>query len=88
MINPSDADDLARLQKILDELGEHFDTVQVFVTRYEGDQDGVTTNIAKGTGNWFARHGQVQNWANKNDEVSREEVRQEAKAENDQDDKD
>lgn len=59
-VNMSRETDLQLVQKAVDDLGEHFDTVQIFVTRYEGG-DG-TTNINLGTGNWFARFGHVSEW--------------------------
>lgn len=35
-------------------LGEHFDAVQILVTRMNG---GSTQYIARGVGNWYARQG-------------------------------
>lgn len=56
--------DKARVKAAIASLGEHFDTVQIFVTRDRGGgmDDGVTVNCAMGTGNWFARYGQVAVW--------------------------
>lgn len=51
--------DLERVKEAVRVLGEHFDTVQIFVTTYNGDNDGTTRNINTGTGNWFARYGQI-----------------------------
>jgi hypothetical protein len=58
-----DNDD-AEIQKALCVLGEHFDTVQIFVTRYEGSEgpDAGTTAIVRGIGNYFARLGHVKTW--------------------------
>lgn len=56
------------------QLGEHFDTIQIFVTRY--DEEG-TVNAYRGSGNWFARFGQVQSWLEKKNEQARVEVRRE-----------
>jgi len=53
-------------------LMEHFDTVQVFVTRYEKEN---TTMLATGFGNWFARHGQVSQWLQREEEGLRCSVR-------------
>lgn len=55
-------DDHAFVQKALDLLGEHFDTVQIFCTRHEGGECDGTVAINKGVGNWFARRGQVREW--------------------------
>lgn len=53
--------DMARVQKALDLLSEHFDTVQIFVTRHE---DGGTRAANLGSGNWYARYG----WREENEE--------------------
>lgn len=42
-------------------LTEHFDTVQIFVTRHESNAIG-TVSCNFGTGNFFARFGQIQLW--------------------------
>lgn len=64
----SDHHDIERIESCLNQLREHFDTVQIFVTRQ--DQDGTTT-AATGVGNWMARYGQVRDWVDKEMEVSR-----------------
>jgi hypothetical protein len=40
-------------------LAEHFDAVQIFVTR--PSEDGTVT-CQWGSGNWYARYGQVKAW--------------------------
>lgn len=62
---------LAIVQEHVDKLGEHFDTVQIYVTRYESHKEGGTVNINLGTGNWFTRFGQVKEWAVRVDEDTR-----------------
>lgn len=69
--------DLRMVRECVDKLGEHFDSVQIFCTRHESGQEGGTINIPLGTGNWFARYGQIRNWINKEEESSREEIRRE-----------
>ena len=49
--------DVNRVNKALEELGEHFDSVHIFATRHESGESGGTININKGVGNWFARYG-------------------------------
>lgn len=62
MIDAGKQRDEAMIQKCVDELGEHFDTVQIFATRHEkGENDG-TVHVQLGAGNWFARYGHVTNW--------------------------
>ncbi len=66
--------------KLLDDacmrLGEHFDTVQIFVTRHDNDDEGTVT-AHLGHGNWFARRGQISEWLMKSNERSKEIVRHE-----------
>ncbi len=73
--------DLNLCRKATDALREHFDTVQIFVTRHEGT-DG-TVNVAFGSGNWFARKGQVSEWLEKEDEATREMTRARLKEDGD-----
>ena len=54
-------------------LMEHFDSVQIFATKYEGEKE-VTRNIANGKGNWFSRIGQITDWLNKEKACSIESV--------------
>lgn len=44
-------------------LMEHFDSVQIFVTR-NNPRASNTTAAAWGSGNWYARYGQTINWIN------------------------
>lgn len=70
-------DDIERVKRATKALGEHFDTVQIFVTRHEEGQEGGTVNVAWSQGNWFARYGQVREWVVKADERTRKSVREE-----------
>jgi hypothetical protein len=49
------------VRKHLGLLQEHFDTVQIFVTRHITNQSG-TVNAVFGSGNFFARYGQIRIW--------------------------
>ena len=42
-------------------LSEMFDTVQIFCSRYDS-QSGETTVCCSGTGNFYARLGQIEEW--------------------------
>jgi len=55
----SDDADLDMLKRYAAQIGEHFDTVQIFATRQEGD--GAVT-FCSGVGNWYTRYGQVRLW--------------------------
>lgn len=67
--------DIALIQQSLDVLGEHFDSVQVFVTKHDQGQSDGTVCINLGAGNWYARYGQVKEWMVKQDEEARKHVR-------------
>lgn len=69
---------MARLREACECLGEHFDTVQIFATRYETHDIG-TVNVNFGTGNWFARLGQISTWLTKEAESSKEDIRRESR---------
>lgn len=57
------------------ELGEFFDTVQIFVTVYQPEDELETHTLTDGTGNWYARCGQVAEWQEMNMERIREHQR-------------
>ncbi len=62
--------------KAVDQLGEHFDSVQVFVTRYEpngGDQ--TSTQLNCGSGNWLTRYGHIKDWLLRQEAIAAEEAR-------------
>ena len=54
--------DLALVKQAVDFLKEHFEAVQVFVSRDDSDRLGGTTNCNMGSGNYYARYGQVSLW--------------------------
>lgn len=70
----SDAD-LALVKRHVEELGEHFDAIQIFASRYEPALEDGTVNVQMGTGNWFARYGHVRDWLIKEEEATRLKVR-------------
>lgn len=67
------------VKKYAEELSEHFDTVQIFVTRHMPAELDGTRSINVGIGNCYARSGQVREWLVERDESCREDVRQERK---------
>jgi hypothetical protein len=71
-----DHPDVLKVQEHVDQLSEHFDTVQIFATRCENGTLGGTVNVQVGAGNWFARYGQVQTWLVKENEEHRKSVRE------------
>lgn len=62
---PSPERDL--VQQHVNQLAEHFDSVQIFVTAYDGSHDRTRT-VNLGAGNWFSRYGQVREWVIYEDE--------------------
>lgn len=56
------------------QLGEHFDSVQIFVTRHRGE-DTTTAAYEYGAGNFLARFGQVVEWLSIQDQYQREEAK-------------
>jgi hypothetical protein len=66
------AADIQRVREAIVTLGEHFDTVQVFVTRHEAGESDGTEHIGLGAGNFFARYGQIHQWMAANDQEARE----------------
>jgi hypothetical protein len=66
-----DKPDLILLRKACSTLIEHFDTVQIFVTRHEPTENHGTVNIHIGRGNWFARYGHIKEWILLEEETAR-----------------
>lgn len=58
-------------------LREHFDSVQVFAARVDGD-DAVTFHAGKGS--WYERYGVVREWIVKQEHRARLSIQQEDKA--------
>jgi hypothetical protein len=74
-MNPDE--DIQRIDKCLQELGEYFDSVHVFATRHEPEVEDGTVSCNKGVGNWFCRYGQIREWVIKREEQQRVEAQRE-----------
>lgn len=61
-------EDRDRVKKMVEQLGEHFDTVQIFATRHVPGDDNGTICVNRGSGNWCARYGQITEWVKYEDE--------------------
>lgn len=70
---PTPEHDLELLQKSVAGLMEHFDTVQIFATRYHGPSKG-TRSITHGAGNYYARQGAVREWIVEDDAKTRHDI--------------
>jgi hypothetical protein len=57
----SEEEDMQIIMNHCAQLSEHFETVQIFVTKLCKKEDG-TINAQYGEGNWFARYGQIRQW--------------------------
>ncbi len=68
--------DFKRVREVAEALSEHFDTVQIFCTRYDGKDIGTLT-VATGLGNWYARTGHVDEWLLKEREATKVQIRKE-----------
>jgi hypothetical protein len=77
-------DEMERIVKrAVSQLGEHFDSVQIFVTSQEGR---LTKAYWHGAGNWYARLGQVGEWLVMQDaRAGEQQIRQDAEAEDEED---
>ena len=62
------------LKRAITVLREHFDTVQIFVTK-QSDDDEKTWDGTTGSGNFLARKGQVIEWMTRQDEMMRHHTR-------------
>lgn len=80
----SDNADDVRMAKILRELSEHYNHVQIFVMRDdEDDEAGATMHYVSGRGNWFARIGLIRTWLMRMDEQEKFFQRRKLEAEED-----
>lgn len=50
------------VKRHVQELGEHFESVRIFVTVHGDAGQGETRSIESGCGNFYAQIGQVQEW--------------------------
>jgi len=55
--------DMKRLTDAIKTLRLHFDTVQIFCTRYN-DTTGVTQTMSNGDGDWYGRYGFIKAFVN------------------------
>lgn len=66
--------ELARVRKLVDSLGEHWENIQVFANRFDQDD---TTCLHLGKGNIHARTNQVRSWLAREDALNlREDLRE------------
>jgi len=73
-MNTPENEDVERLKRAAEALGEHYDAVHIFASRQ--DDDG-TMSASWGVGNWFTRYGQVRDWLVKREEETKVGIRKE-----------
>lgn len=71
---PFSEEEKDRVSKAVKDLSEYFDSVQIFVNKYENNEVG-TCHFSDGNGNWFAIYGQIRNWINHLEEKERHHTR-------------
>lgn len=59
-------------------LGEHFDSVMIFVTRHESGEKNGTVRLRLGVGDWYSRYGVVREWLVKTEEQIRIDAREDS----------
>jgi hypothetical protein len=64
-------EDFKLVSRHAEQLGEHFDSVQIFVTGSHADGDGTTRCITRGSGNWYASYGAILEWVIAQDQRTR-----------------
>jgi hypothetical protein len=78
---------LSPLKKAIHDLGEHFESVQIFVPTHQPAEVGRTVHASAGVGNWYARYGQIREWIIRTEEETKCSVKSEF-VEKDNNDKD
>jgi hypothetical protein len=76
---------LSPLKKAIHDLGEHFESVQIFVSTHQPAEVGRTVHASAGVGNWYARYGQIREWIIRTEEETKCSVRLECVNEDDGD---
>lgn len=65
-LDPKQERSMAIVRRHVDELEAEFDTVQIFVTKFDGVTE-LTEAVNMGAGNYYARYGQVREWVKNKD---------------------
>ena len=61
----------SKINNFIEEIKPFVDTIQIFCTRHQNDEVG-TYRFINGTGNYFARFGQVKQWADNGNDYREE----------------
>lgn len=64
-------EELERIDSLVRNLGEHWNSVLVLCSKVSDDGDGATDHIARGSGNVFARVQQAREYIIHQDEITR-----------------
>ena len=63
------------VKRHVSELGEHFESVRIFVTTPSPDDSQLTRSYDSGCGNWYASYGHIQEWIIRQEEYTRLDAR-------------
>lgn len=66
---------MALLENQINILKNHFDSIQIFASNFNEDDEDNTSHFNTGYGNWFSRYGQVKEWVIKCEEEAKHEQR-------------
>jgi len=61
------------LERIVQQLGEHYENVRIFANT--STSDGKIIRATQGAGNFFAQYGQIREWLIHMDEYAKQEAR-------------
>jgi predicted CoA-binding protein len=67
------------IQSLIESITDRFDTIQVFTTSHNRET-GETTYIGMGTGNFYARIGQIKEWLQLQKDIINQKAKQIAEA--------
>jgi hypothetical protein len=67
------------IQSLIESISDRFDTIQVFTTSHD-PTTGETTYIGMGTGNFYARIGQIEEWTRLQKEIVKQKAIQMAES--------
>jgi hypothetical protein len=63
------------VEKLATQLGEHFQSVRIFVSKSSDDGNANTLHYNTGRGDFLSQRGHVRDWMLYNDEATREKAR-------------
>ncbi len=68
---PEDRKLIEEIDRAVERLGEHFESVAIFATKRTEDGKGNTASYKRSVGNYYATRGMVHEWLERQKEVDR-----------------